>query len=128
MVSLPLHRVGQIVDSVWRRAAKPRLSEQHLFSSGVQETVVEKFAWDRISGASNLTAHRGPVLGRFRNASDAILDAAIRGILTKRQGQYMEISGQVALSPAARLRASTARRAKPWVCGQGLAYMGSEKE
>lgn len=80
---------GQIVGTTRRSAAKAMgLSGDTVFSPEVQNAMVDHLAWNRIKGTSDPAARRAAMRSEwvgFKNASDADLDAAINGIVAKRQ-------------------------------------------
>ncbi len=80
---------GQIVGTTRRNAAKAMgLPGDTVFSPEVQESMVEHLAWNRIRNSSDPAARRAALRQEwvgFRNAPDADLDAAINGIVAKRQ-------------------------------------------
>lgn len=80
---------GQIVGTTRRNAAKAMgLSGDTVFSPEVQEAMVEHLAWNRIKGTSDPAGRRAALRQEwvgFRNAPDAEVDAAINGIISKRQ-------------------------------------------
>ena len=80
---------GQIVGTTRRSAAKAMgLPGDTVFSPEVQEAMVEHLAWNRIRNSSDPAARRAAIRQEwvgFRNAPDADVDAAINGIIAKRQ-------------------------------------------
>lgn len=80
---------GQIVGTTRRNVAKAMgLPGDTVFSPDVQNAMVEHLAWNRIKGSSDPAARRAAMRQEwvgFRNAPDADLDAAINGIVAKRQ-------------------------------------------
>ena len=80
---------GQIVGTTRRSAAKAMgLPGDTVFSPEVQEAMVEHLAWNRIRNSSDPAARRAAIRQEwvgFRKAPDADVDAAINGIIAKRQ-------------------------------------------
>lgn len=80
---------GQIVGTTRRSMAKQMgLAGDTVFSPEVQRSMVDRLAWNRISGTSDPAARRAGMRQEWvglKNVADADLDAAINGIIANRQ-------------------------------------------